>query len=41
MIDVLKSIDIWARRLLSWFCATMLAMMVVFTVYTVFMRYVF
>lgn len=41
MIDVLKTIDIWVRRVLAWFCALMLATMVTFTVYTVFMRYVF
>tara|TARA_A100001037_G_scaffold301484_1_gene331081 strand:- start:1297 stop:1842 length:546 start_codon:yes stop_codon:yes gene_type:complete len=41
MLDVLKAIDIWIRRLLTLFCALLLAMMVIFTVYTVFMRYVF
>ena len=41
MINFLKTLDVWVRRLLTWFCAILLAMMVVFTVYTVFMRYVF
>ena len=41
MLDALKVLDLWVRRLLTWFCAILLAMMVVFTVYTVFMRYVF
>ena len=41
MIDALKTFDLLVRRLLTLFCALMLAMMVVFTVYTVFMRYVF
>ena len=41
MLDTLKAFDMWVRRLLTWFCAILLAMMVIFTVYTVFMRYVF
>ena len=41
MLDILKVFDIWVRRILTLFCATLLAMMVIFTVYTVFMRYVF
>ena len=35
------TIDLWARKLLTGFCMLMLFLMVVFTVYTVVMRYVF
>ena len=41
MIKFLTSLDFWARKLLTAFCVLMLLMMVVFTVYTVVMRYVF
>ena len=40
MLENLKALDIWARQILSWFCAILLALMVTFTIYTVFMRYV-
>lgn len=35
------TLDLWARKLLTGFCMLMLFLMVVFTVYTVVMRYVF
>lgn len=41
MIKFLVSFDLWARKLLTGFCALMLLLMVIFTVYTVIMRYVF
>jgi len=41
MIKLLVSVDLWTRKFLTAFCAIMLLMMVVFTVYTVIMRYVF
>lgn len=41
MIKFITSFDLVIRKLLTAFCAVMLAMMVVFTVYTVIMRYVF
>ncbi len=34
-------LDLWVRKFLTAFCAIMLLLMVVFTVYTVIMRYVF
>ncbi len=41
MVKFLVAFDLWARKFLTAFCALMLLMMVVFTVYTVIMRYVF
>ena len=41
MVDFLVTFDRWARKFLSAFCMLMLLMMVLFTVYTVVMRYVF
>ena len=41
MIRFLVALDLWVRKLLAAFCVFMLAMMVVFTVYTIVMRYVF
>ncbi|MCG8547407.1 MAG: TRAP transporter small permease [Alphaproteobacteria bacterium] len=41
MIKVLVAIDLWVRKVLTAFCAIALFLMVAFTVYTVFMRYVF
>lgn len=41
MINFLLTIDKWVRKALTGFCMLMLLMMVVFTVYTVIMRYVF
>ncbi len=41
MANFLVSLDRWIRKLFAGFCMTMLLMMVVFTVYTVIMRYVF
>ena len=40
-VRILVALDLGVRRLLAAFCVFMLAMMVVFTVYTVIMRYVF
>ena len=40
MINVLVFFDRWMRKFLTAFCAIMLALMVCFTLYTVFMRYV-
>lgn len=37
----LAAVDRWVRKFLTAFCALMLLMMVIFTVYTVVMRYVF
>ncbi len=41
MITLLTKLDFWVRKALTAFCVLMLFMMVVFTVYTVIMRYVF
>ena len=41
MIRFLVALDLWVRKFLAAFCVFMLAMMVVFTVYTIIMRYVF
>jgi TRAP-type C4-dicarboxylate transport system permease small subunit len=41
MIEILVAIDLWIRKSLTAFCAVALFSMVVFTIYTVFMRYVF
>ena len=41
MTRILIRIDLWIRRVLERFCMLLLLMMVVFTVYTVIMRYVF
>lgn len=41
MTKILVAIDRWLRKLLTAFCAIALFSMVAFTVYTVFMRYVF
>ena len=41
MVDFLVRLDMWVRKALTGFCVLMLLMMVVFTVYTVIMRYVF
>ena len=41
MVSVLKFIDTAVRKTLTAFCATLLSMMVAFTVYSVVMRYVF
>ncbi len=41
MTRILIQIDLWIRRVLERFCMLLLLMMVVFTVYTVIMRYVF
>ena len=41
MTKILVAIDRWLRKLLTAFCALALFSMVAFTVYTVFMRYVF
>ena len=41
MLKALIALDLLIRRILPLFCALLLAMMVIFTVYTVFMRYVF
>ena len=41
MVSFLVAFDLWARKFLNAFCVLMLFMMVVFTVYTVIMRYVF
>ena len=41
LIRFLVALDLWVRKLLAAFCVFMLAMMVVFTVYTIIMRYVF
>lgn len=41
MTKVLLAIDLWVRKILTAFCAIALFLMVAFTVYTVFMRYVF
>ena len=41
MINILMKIDLFLRRFLTAFCAVALFAMVAFTVYTVFMRYVF
>ncbi len=41
MIKILVAIDLWIRKFLTAFCVVALFSMVVFTVYTVFMRYVF
>ena len=41
MVSFLVAFDLWARKFLTAFCVLMLFMMVVFTVYTVIMRYVF
>ena len=41
MINSLQAIDFWIRKLLTIFCAFALVMMVIFTVYTVVMRYFF
>ena len=41
MVKFLIAVDAWGRKLLNGFCMLMLLMMVVFTVYTVIMRYVF
>ena len=41
MIKFLVAFDLWIRKALSAFCVLMLFLMVVFTVYTVVMRYVF
>ena len=40
MIKFLVTFDLWARKFLTAFCVLMLFMMVAFTCYTVFMRYV-
>ena len=41
MIKFLVALDLWIRKFLAAFCMIALAAMVLFTVYTVFMRYVF
>lgn len=41
MTRFLINLDLLIRRILTWFCALMLFSMVIFTIYTVFMRYVF
>ena len=41
MIDILAKTDLYIRKFLTAFCAVALFAMVAFTVYTVFMRYVF
>jgi TRAP-type C4-dicarboxylate transport system permease small subunit len=41
MTKTLIAIDLWVRKFLTAFCAVALFLMVAFTVYTVFMRYVF
>lgn len=41
MIRILVATDLWIRKLLAGFCMLMLLLMVMFTVYTVIMRYVF
>lgn len=41
MTQFFVAFDLWVRRFLSGFCILLLLMMVVFTVYTVIMRYVF
>ena len=41
LIRFLVALDLWVRKFLAAFCVFMLAMMVVFTVYTIIMRYVF
>ncbi len=41
MTRMLISADLWVRRVFASFCMLLLLMMVVFTVYTVIMRYVF
>lgn len=41
MIDILMKFDLYLRKFLTAFCAVALFAMVAFTVYTVFMRYVF
>lgn len=41
MIKILVAIDRWVHKVLTAFCMTMLLAMVVFTVYTVIMRYIF
>ncbi|MDA8031009.1 MAG: TRAP transporter small permease subunit, partial [Alphaproteobacteria bacterium] len=41
MIKFLVAADLLMRRILSGFCMLLLLLMVVFTVYTVVMRYVF
>ncbi|MGI9383067.1 MAG: TRAP transporter small permease [Methyloligellaceae bacterium] len=41
MLDVLVKVDVLVRKFLTAFCAVALFSMVAFTVYTVFMRYVF
>jgi TRAP-type C4-dicarboxylate transport system permease small subunit len=40
LIKFLVTFDIWARKFLAAFCSIMLLLMVLFTIYTVFMRYV-
>ena len=40
MIKFLVGFDLWVRKFLTAFCAIMLTLMVLFTIYTVFMRYV-
>ncbi|WP_163390449.1 TRAP transporter small permease [Enterovibrio norvegicus] len=41
MMNILITFDLWLRKVLAFFCALMLLLMVMFTVYTVIMRYVF
>ena len=41
MIRLLVTTDLWIRKLLTGFCMLLLLLMVIFTVYTVVMRYVF
>jgi len=41
MLNAVTFIDRWVKKTLTAFCATLLLLMVVFTVYTVVMRYVF
>jgi TRAP-type C4-dicarboxylate transport system permease small subunit len=41
MTNALQAFDRGIRKLLTWFCALQLLLMVLFTIYTVFMRYVF
>jgi TRAP-type C4-dicarboxylate transport system permease small subunit len=41
MLNTIRFIDLWVKKTLTAFCATLLLMMVSFTVYSVVMRYVF